>query len=60
MTTYQEGDYVYILREDGTVLTAGRVKRRKPDGRYKVRKAGRNQVVTVPPNRLAIHPQNGW
>jgi chaperonin GroEL (HSP60 family) len=60
MTAYQEGDYVYILREDGTVLTAGRVKRQRPDGRYKVRKAGRSQVVTVPSERLAIHPQNGW
>jgi hypothetical protein len=60
MTGYQVGDYVYILRSDGSVLAAGRVKRQKPDGRYKVRKAGRNQVVTVAPGRLAIHPQNGW
>ncbi|MET8164671.1 hypothetical protein ABZT34_10485 [Streptomyces sp. NPDC005329] len=60
MTAYQAGDYVYILRKDGSVMTAGRVKRQRPDGRYKVRKAGRSQVVTVPSGRLAIHPQNGW
>ncbi|MEU3825245.1 hypothetical protein AB0F36_07955 [Streptomyces sp. NPDC029080] len=60
MTAYKPGDYVYILRKDGSVMTAGRVKRRRPDGRYKVRKAGCNQVVTLPRERLAIHPQNGW
>lgn len=55
-----KGDYVFIKRGDGSVLTAGRVQRRRPDGRYKVRKAGSNQVVTVPPGRLERHPQTAW
>jgi hypothetical protein len=53
-------DYVYILRRDGSVLCAGRVKRIRPDGRYRVKKSGRNQVVTVPRGRLKEHPQNRW
>ncbi|MFI6684994.1 hypothetical protein [Streptomyces sp. NPDC050485] len=58
--TYEKGSYVFIKRENGSVLTAGRVQRRRPDGRYKVRKAGSNQVVTVPLGRLEEHPQNQW
>ncbi|GGX08047.1 hypothetical protein GCM10010341_32080 [Streptomyces noursei] len=58
--TYIKGDYVFIKRGNGSVLTAGRVQRRRPDGRYKVRKAGSNQVVTVPPGRLEDHPQGRW
>ncbi|MFD5697823.1 hypothetical protein [Streptomyces lasiicapitis] len=58
--TYVKGSYVYIKRGDGLVLTAGRVQRRRPDGRYKVRKAGSNQVVTVAPGRLEQHPQTEW
>ncbi|MFD8088989.1 hypothetical protein [Streptomyces malaysiensis] len=60
MTEYEARDYVYILRPNGSVLTAGRIQRRRPDGRYKVRKAGSNQVVTVPSGRLEKHPQNRW
>lgn len=60
MTEYKRGDYVWIFRTDGRVQNAGRVQRRRPDGRYKVRKAGSNQVVTVPPGRLELHPQNNW
>ncbi|AYG80015.1 hypothetical protein DWB77_02135 [Streptomyces hundungensis] len=58
--TYAKGDYVFIKRGDGSVLTAGRVQRRRPDGRYKVRKAGSNQVITVTSGRLEVHPQNSW
>ncbi|WP_159395240.1 hypothetical protein [Streptomyces albireticuli] len=58
--TYTKGAYVFIKRGDGSVLTAGQVQRRRPDGRYKVRKAGTNQVVTVPPGCLEQHPQTAW
>ncbi|MFD7162798.1 hypothetical protein [Streptomyces violascens] len=58
--TYTKGAYVFIKRGDGSVLAAGRVQRRRPDGRYKVRKAGSNQVVTVPSGRLEAHPQSEW
>lgn len=58
--THAKGDYVFIKRGDGSVLTVGRVQRRRPDGRYKVRKAGSNQVITVPSGRLEAHPQTGW
>lgn len=56
MTGYQRGDYVLIYRPNGHVQGAGRVQRQRPDGRYKIRKAGSNQVVTVPVGRLELHP----
>lgn len=59
MNDYIRGDYVLVLRPNGDVLTAGRITRRRPDGRYKVRKSGTNQVVTVPNTRLEPHPLNG-
>lgn len=58
MSQFPRGAYVFIFRQDGRVLAAGKVKRRRPDGRYKVRKAGSNQVVTVPAERLELHPLN--
>ncbi|MFI8944175.1 hypothetical protein [Streptomyces syringium] len=60
MSEYRRGDCVFILRPNGEVLASGKVQRQRPDGRYKVRKAGSNQVVTVPGGRLEGHPQSRW